>query len=200
MADNRQFTDHNSVGGVNVYYKDRQLKERSAVAGASAIANLKFLLVNGDDDGFNTAIKAYIDEAVRSAFGALVDNLDKGTAISRVLATDANHDLGSITPANLASVLGVPNYRYEHHFEQQGGDYTFSLPPEATFYGIIFVKEFSTQGWSGLYAFADQDIKQIVSTSNAATSYNFSLSNIGTRQYKWHSDTTGRFLIVAFCM
>jgi len=89
-----------------VYYKDRQLKERSAVAGASAIANLKFLLVNGDDDGFNTAIKAYIDEAVRSAFGALVDNLDKGTAISRVLATDANHDLGSITPANLASVLG----------------------------------------------------------------------------------------------
>lgn len=106
MADNRQFTDHNSIGNVNVYYKDRQLKERTAVSNAASIANLKFLLTTGDDEGFRTAIKSYIDEAIRSALGALVDNLDKGTGVSRILGTDSSHDLGTITPANLASVLG----------------------------------------------------------------------------------------------
>lgn len=106
MADNRQFTDHNEIGGANIYLEDKRLKERSAVGSAAGIANLKFLLANDDTEGFNTAIKAYIDEAVRSAIGTLVDNLDKNTAISRILATDANHDLGTITPANLANVLG----------------------------------------------------------------------------------------------
>lgn len=107
MADSRQFTDHNQVGGVNVFLEDKRLAERTAVGSAAGIANLKFLLANDDTEGFNTAIKAYIDEAVRSAIGTLVDNLDKNTAISRILATDANHDLGTITPANLANVLGV---------------------------------------------------------------------------------------------
>lgn len=107
MADNRQYSDHNSIGNVNVYYKDRQLKERTAVSNAASIANLKFLLTTGDDEGFRTAIKSYIDEAIRSALGALVDNLDKGTGVSRILGTDSSHDLGTITPANLASVLGA---------------------------------------------------------------------------------------------
>ena len=112
MADNRQFTDHNSIGNVNVYYKDRQLKERTAVSNAASIANLKFLLTTGDDEGFRTAIKSYIDEAIRSALGALVDNLDKGTGVSRILGTDSSHDLGTITPANLASVLGVQQLNF----------------------------------------------------------------------------------------
>jgi len=108
MADNRHFTDAlQNEGGSPVYLEDKKLAERTPVSGAASIANLKFLLVNDDTEGFNTAIKAYIDEAIRSALGALVNNLDKGTAISRILATDGNNDLGTITPANLSSVLGV---------------------------------------------------------------------------------------------
>jgi len=108
MADNRHFTDAlQNEGGSPVYLEDKKLAERTPVSGAASIANLKFLLANDDTEGFNTAIKAYIDEAVRSALGALVNNLDKGTAISRILATDGNNDLGTITPANLSSVLGV---------------------------------------------------------------------------------------------
>lgn len=107
MADNRHFTDAlQNEGGSPVYLEDKKLAERTAVSGAASIANLKFLLANDDTEGFNTAIKAYIDEAIRSALGALVNNLDKGTAISRILATDENNDLGTITPANLSSVLG----------------------------------------------------------------------------------------------
>lgn len=108
MADNRHFTDAlQNEGGSPVYLEDKKLAERTAVSGAASIANLKFLLANDDTEGFNTAIKAYIDEAIRSALGALVNNLDKGTAVSRILATDGNNDLGTITPANLASVLGA---------------------------------------------------------------------------------------------
>jgi len=108
MADNRHFTNAlQNEGSSPVYVEDKKLAERTPVSGAASIANLKFLLVNDDTEGFNTAIKAYIDEAIRSALGALVNNLDKGTAISRILATDGNSDLGTISPANLASVLGV---------------------------------------------------------------------------------------------
>lgn len=107
MADNRHFTNaFQNEGGSPVYVEDKKLAERTPVPSAASIANLKFLLVNDDTEGFETAIKAYIDEAIRSALGALVNNLDKGTAISRILATDGNNDLGTITPANLSSVLG----------------------------------------------------------------------------------------------
>ena len=107
MSDNRNYAvGVQNQGGAPVYMEDLKLSERSPAPNAASIANLKFLLTTGDDEGFRTAIKSYIDEAIRSALGALVDNLDKGTGVSRILGTDSNHDLGTITLANLSSVLG----------------------------------------------------------------------------------------------
>ena len=110
MSDNRNYAvGVQNQGGAPVYMEDLKLSERSPAPNAASIANLKFLLTTGDDEGFRTAIKSYIDEAIRSALGALVDNLDKGTGVSRILGTDSNHDLGTITLANLSSVLGGVN-------------------------------------------------------------------------------------------
>ena len=133
MADNRHFTDAlQNEGSSPVYLEDKKLAERTPVSGAESIANLKFLLANDDTEGFNTAIKAYIDEAIRSALGALVNNLDKGTAISRILATDGNNDLGTITPVNLASVLGV--YIFASGLLHPDGSNPHNLPTQ---YGTI---------------------------------------------------------------
>lgn len=88
--------------------RDRKIAKATEAASSSDITSqCKLLLENGQTGEFMKVLKGYIDESVRAALGALVSNLDKGSSISKVLATDANNDLGSITPANLASVLSA---------------------------------------------------------------------------------------------
>ena len=48
---------------------------------------------------------SFADE-IRKVMGGLIGNNDKGTSISGITVTDANNDLGSVTPSNLASILG----------------------------------------------------------------------------------------------
>ena len=185
MADNRHFTDAlQNEGGSPVYLEDKKLAERTAVSGAASIANLKFLLANDDTEGFNTAIKAYIDEAIRSALGALVNNLDKGTAISRILATDGNNDLGTITPANLASVLGAESANFNNltayktlYALQAGSGVTWSNAPFsdkscllvtflASFFGIQIAaaydcsKAYMRSYWGNWSAWKQIELKQ----------------------------------------
>jgi len=94
--------------GDEVIYRDDKIAFAGEASGATDItAQCEYLIKNGQTGEFMNVLKSYIDESVRSALGALVNNLDKGTTIKSVLATDSSNDLGSITPANLASVLGV---------------------------------------------------------------------------------------------
>ena len=89
-------------------YEWNKVGNATDATGASDItSNFKYLLLNGTTGEFETALKAYVEESVRAALGALVNNLDKGSSISTILATDSSNDLGTITPANLASVLSV---------------------------------------------------------------------------------------------
>ena len=91
--------------------RDKKIALASKASGATDItAQCEYLIKNGQTGEFMNVLKSYIDESVRSALGALVNNLDKGSSIKSVLATDSSNDLGSITPANLASVLGVPSW------------------------------------------------------------------------------------------
>lgn len=95
------------TGDVNKI-RDEKIATASDASGASDMTSqCEFLIKNGQTGEFMNFLKSYIDESVRNALGALVNNLDKGTSIKSVLATDADNDLGSITPANLASVLSA---------------------------------------------------------------------------------------------
>lgn len=78
-----------------------------ASSASDITSNFKYLLLNGTTGEFETALKAYVEESVRAALGPLINNLDKGTGIKALAGIDANNDLGSITTANLASVLSA---------------------------------------------------------------------------------------------
>lgn len=97
------------TGDTNIIRDDKVARATDATAASDITSQCEYLIKNGQTGEFMNVLKSYIDESIRSALGALVSNLDKGTSISKVLATDSSNDLGTITPANLASVLSA-NY------------------------------------------------------------------------------------------
>lgn len=115
-ADPRQFTEHNEVGGVNVYLEDKRMSELKSATGktASQISTADEYIPLQDTDGNLVKINpASFQEAVRNVLGSLLANNDKGTTISGIPAlsgSGASLDFGSVTPANLASVLGVDKW------------------------------------------------------------------------------------------
>ena len=88
-----------------VKYRDDRLVTAQQSTGAAQIANLKYILKNGSTGEFVEALDSIINERVRVALGQLVNNLDKGTGLAKVLGIDASNDLGASSIANLASVL-----------------------------------------------------------------------------------------------
>lgn len=90
-----------------VKYRDDRLVTAQQSTGAAQIANLKYILKNGSTGEFVEALDSIINERVRVALGQLVNNLDKGTGLAKVLGIDASNDLGSSSIANLASVLSA---------------------------------------------------------------------------------------------
>jgi len=88
-------------------YDYDKVNNATDVSGASGIgADFKYLLLNGTTGEFEKALESYVNEKVRSAIGSLINNLDKGTGVKAVAGIDNNNDLGTITAANLASLLG----------------------------------------------------------------------------------------------
>ena len=112
-ADSRNFTEHFDMQGNPVYIEDKRMEElKSATAKTSSqISTTTDYIPLQDTDGNLVKINpASFQEAVRNALGSLLANNDKGTTISGVPAlsgSGASLDFGSVTPANLASVLGV---------------------------------------------------------------------------------------------
>ena len=99
---------HDQESGDDIHYRDKELVDATEAESANDLTSeWEVLLKSGQTGKLKTAMMSYIDQKVREAMGALVNNLDKGASISKVLATDANNDLGTITPANLASVLSA---------------------------------------------------------------------------------------------
>ena len=103
-------------------YDYDKVNNATDVSGASGIgANLKYILLNGTTGEFEAALGSYVEEKVRSALGGLLHNLNKASVSSANLdvaciehiPADANagtpesYDFGSLSAAQLASVLGV---------------------------------------------------------------------------------------------
>ena len=103
-------------------YDYDKVNNSTDVSGASGIgANLKYILLNGTTGEFEAALGSYVEEKVRSALGGLLHNLNKASVSSANLdvaciehiPADANagtpesYDFGSLSAAQLASVLGV---------------------------------------------------------------------------------------------
>ena len=105
MADSRQFTDHNEVGGVNVYLEDKKLAESPS---QSTVASTDYFVLKDTDGVPHKIVKADVLEMVRDAMGTILANNNKGTSVAKVPTIGSTgNDLGSSSVADLASVLGV---------------------------------------------------------------------------------------------
>jgi hypothetical protein len=74
-------------------------------AGAQTTLTTDYIMLKGTNGRYHKILKDSFTEAVRNVLSGLLVNNDKGTTISQIPAISSG-DFGSVTPANLASVLG----------------------------------------------------------------------------------------------
>ena len=74
-------------------------------AGAQTTLTTDYILLKDTNGQYHKILKDSFTEACRNVLAGLLVNNDKGTTISQIAAI-ASGDFGSVTPANLASVLG----------------------------------------------------------------------------------------------
>ena len=74
-------------------------------AGSQSTLTTDSILLKDTSGNYHKIDKSSFTEAVRNTMASLLVNNDKGTTISQIAAI-ASGDFGSVTPANLASVLG----------------------------------------------------------------------------------------------
>ena len=89
-------------------------------AGAQTTLTTESVLLKDVNGNYHKILKSSFTEAIRDTLAGLLVNNDKGTTINQIAAI-ASGDFGSITPANLASVLGGTT----HH--ELNGDSTIDL-------------------------------------------------------------------------
>lgn len=84
--------------------RDRKLADTGTKTTA---VNTDYVLLEDTSGNYQKIAKNSFTEAVRNTLGDILRNNDKGTSINGVPALGSDNDFGSISTANLASVLGV---------------------------------------------------------------------------------------------
>jgi protein involved in ribonucleotide reduction len=85
--------------------RDRKLADTGTKTTA---VNTDYVLLEDTSGNYQKIAKNSFTEAVRNTLGDILRNNDKGTSINGVPALGSDNDFGSISTANLASVLGEP--------------------------------------------------------------------------------------------
>jgi DNA gyrase/topoisomerase IV subunit A len=80
-------------------------------AGSQSTLTTDSILLKDTSGNYHKIDKSSFTEAVRNTMASMLVNNDKGTTISQIAAI-ASGDFGSVTPANLASVLGEASGMY----------------------------------------------------------------------------------------
>lgn len=115
-ADNRNFADVLDIQGTEVCLADKKLAETSSETG---VQTTDYVLLQDTDGAYHKILKRNFTEAIRNTLAGLLVNNDKGTSVNQIPAI-ASGDLGSVTPANLASVLGAGFFKQRLY---SGGDF-----------------------------------------------------------------------------
>lgn len=88
-------------------------------AGAQTTLTTDYIMLKDTSGNYHKILKDSFTEACRNVLAGLLVNNDKGTTISQIPAI-ASGDFGSVTPANLASVLGVPSASFKATDDEDG--------------------------------------------------------------------------------
>lgn len=109
-------------------------------AGAQTTLTTEYVMLKDTNGVYHKILKSSFTEAIRDVLAGLLVNNDKGTTISQIAAI-ASGDFGSVTPANLASVLGVYiAKRYSQSYDSEKSTITLTWTPDHpnnAFYTII---------------------------------------------------------------
>lgn len=107
------------------------INDANGVKGAGATTSLTtdYIMLKDTSGAYHKIQKSSFTEAVRNTLASLLVNNDKGTTISQIAAI-ASGDFGSVTPGNLASVLGATAQQTEK--VAQGSSVDVSLPYGST--------------------------------------------------------------------
>ena len=81
-------------------------------AGAQTTLTTEYVMLKDTNGVYHKILKSSFTEAIRDVLAGLLVTNDKGTTINQI-AVIASSDFGSITPANLASVLGERGNLYK---------------------------------------------------------------------------------------
>lgn len=106
------------------------INDANGVKGAGSTTSLTtdYIMLKDTSGAYHKIQKSSFTEAVRNTLASLLVNNDKGTTISQIAAI-ASGDFGSVTPANLASVLGVSlTYNKIYAGESADGSTSVSFP------------------------------------------------------------------------
>ncbi len=120
-------------GGAAVEVQDYDLKtlQSQTAKTASEVSTTAQYIPLQDINGNIVKISMQsMQEALRNVLGSLLINNDKGTSITGIAGlsgSGANIDFGSITPANLASLLGAMPYVSQQNVSNIDSWFTYSL-------------------------------------------------------------------------
>ncbi len=128
--------------GQQVYLEDKHLNDQTS---QTTVATTDAIMLKDTNGEYHSIDKASFNEAVRASLGSILTNFDKGSSITRIPGIDSNNDLGSVTAANLALVLGATKNRIWEWSATKSG----TIVDDKT----IFVA--STNGRGGLFMVCD---------------------------------------------
>ena len=190
-ADTRQFADHFELDGSNVYMEDKKLGELKDKTAVTTIdATNQFIPLQDVDGNIQKISKSSFTDAVRNVLGDLLINNDKGVSISGIPAlsgSGSSLDFGSVSPANLASVLGVNMAdvgEADNSIEQLVSDVvTYTMSRTIGIYSI-------TGWWSGHNGNYSGIVWKRVDSSNYTIISGFILADTGTYSFVNVNGTT----------
>ena len=188
MADTRQFTDHNEIGGVNVYLEDKKLAESPE---QNTVASTDYVLLKDEDDIPRKISKANLMSVVKDAIGELLKSNDLGTSVTNVPALNASA-FGSATVTNLASVLGVGHIVLEAQIRNMEG-YSNIYERDSTVGGLVIVGHW-TIGWC-LYQYGTSVTENILAgTLRSGITVNFQNNKLTIQSSI--SDSTAIYVLI----
>lgn len=156
-------------------------------AGAQTTLTTESVLLKDVNGNYHKILKSSFTEAIRDTLADLLVNNDKGTTINQIAAI-ASGDFGSITPANLASVLGVSRGSLS---VPANGTNTITKPGT----GILIVKNYSANAKTALFTINKDNITPLttggIENIVSADQNNISISNPFSNQ------TTFNYIIIS---
>ena len=153
-------------------------------AGAQTSLTTDYIMLKDTSGNYHKILKDSFTEACRNVLAGLLVNNDKGTTISQIAAI-ASGDFGSVTPANLASVLGGLYVYNGNGLDANSIEVTGAYVISANTANLPSIGGF-TGGW-GVLVHIQSNYRLQIYAGGSATDYGYFIRfRTGTDWHPWY--------------